>query len=103
MLTEEDDAWYYKRNLGEGRFAPSRSRRPQPSLHGSAGGRTQLLDLGGDGPRPRRCCDRHPPAYFDAPRRRWKPFLRSSRGPNARLDDPRLRLIDLDGDGWPIC
>ena len=40
VLTEQADAWYYKRNLGNGTFgaAGARSRPSRPSPHSAAGG-----------------------------------------------------------------
>jgi hypothetical protein len=49
ILTEQAHAWFYKPNLGEGRFGPVQEVRSRPSLANLSGGRQQLLDLAGDG------------------------------------------------------
>ena len=49
ILTEQADAWYYKRNIGKGKFAEQELVARKPSLAALASGRQQLLDLAGDG------------------------------------------------------
>ena len=49
VLTEQADAWYYKRNLGNGTFGPLEPVAPKPSLAALSAGRQQLLDLAGEG------------------------------------------------------
>lgn len=48
LLTRQGGAWHYKPNLGGGRFGPSRSLHPQPSL-APAEGAERFMDLSGDG------------------------------------------------------
>jgi hypothetical protein len=45
VLTEQADAWYYKRNLGDGTFGALERIAPRPSIAALSGGRQQLLDL----------------------------------------------------------
>lgn len=49
VLTEQADAWYYKRNLGNGTFGPIERVALKPSLAALSAGRQQLLDLAGEG------------------------------------------------------
>ena len=49
ILMEQADAWFYKPNLGEGRFGPAARIPTTPSLTGLTAGTQQLLDLAGDG------------------------------------------------------
>ena len=49
ILTEQADAWFYKTNLGGGKFGPMVRLAEKPSLAAISGGRQQLLDLAGDG------------------------------------------------------
>ena len=49
ILTEQADAWFYKPNLGGGRFGPLETVASQPPLAALSGGRQQLFDLAGDG------------------------------------------------------
>ena len=48
ILTEQADAWYYKHNLGEGRFGPLELVAVKPSPGSLRGGAHQLMDLAGD-------------------------------------------------------
>ena len=47
--SEQADDWYYKPNLGNGRFGPVECVMPRPSLAALSSGHQQLLDLTGDG------------------------------------------------------
>src|SRR5262249_21777186 len=49
ILTEQADAWFYKRNLGEGRFSPIELVATKPSSSDLHEGQQQLIDLAGDG------------------------------------------------------
>ena len=49
ILTEQAGAWFYKPNLGDGRFGPLQTVAAKPSLAALSSGRQQLLDLAGDG------------------------------------------------------
>ena len=50
ILARQGGAWFYKANLGDGRFAPERILAAQPAMAGAGGqGHQQLLDLAGDG------------------------------------------------------
>lgn len=49
ILTEQKGEWFYKPNLGNSEFDPTRVVRSQPSLGNPAGGNQQFLDLAGDG------------------------------------------------------
>ena len=99
ILARQDGGWYYKHNLGEGRFAPARLLATQPAAAGR-GARQQLLDLAGDG---------HldvaelggpmPGCYQRTEADGWQPFRPFQSCPNISWDDPDLRMVDLDGDG----
>lgn len=104
LLTEEADAWYYKRNLSPlhdraVELAPVELVATKPNF-GLAGGSAQLLDLAGDG-RPDLVVLDGPIAGFhehdDA--EGWAPFRAFSAVLNRDTADPNLRFIDLDGDG----
>src|SRR5690606_19125197 len=49
ILTEQANAWFYKPNLGGGKFGPLQQVARQPSLAALSGGNQQLLDLAGNG------------------------------------------------------
>jgi RHS repeat-associated protein len=117
VLAEQGDAWYYKRNLSPLAWAPDRppdaagpatarfealtevSRLPALAEPGAA--RHQFLNLAGDG---RLDCVvfRRPGSgyYTRTSAGGWSPFAFLPEQPNIDWDDPNLRFIDVDGDGF---
>lgn len=104
VLTEEGPGWYYKHNLGQGKFArtePIRSR-PSSNLRGST---HQLLDVGGEGqldlvdltPGSAGFYERFQGA--DGLAGEWGAFRSFDFFPNLNWADPNLRFLDLTGDG----
>lgn len=113
ILTEQADAWLYKRNLSgwpvndnggrsdsAARFGPLELVATKPSLASLSGGQQQLMDLAGDG---QLCL-----AQFNQPVSgfyereadgRWQPFTPFLFSPNVNWSDRNLRSVDLDGDG----
>ena len=92
----------YWRNLGEGRFDLPRSFAGLPAgIHlGDQG--TQLADCDGDGHIDLAVSERGLNGYFPMTIVRSdevRPFVSSSVAPPFALNDPELRLVDLDGDG----
>jgi hypothetical protein len=67
ILTEQADAWFYKSNLGSGRFGPLRKVAHKPSLATLNRGRQQLLDLVALG-------GATPGFYERTPDRHWEQF-----------------------------
>ena len=49
ILTEQGNAWFYKPNLGGGRFGPIERVAFKPSLSDLNGVEQRLMDLAGDG------------------------------------------------------
>src|SRR5581483_5729450 len=49
VLTEPDQSWFYKPNLGGGRFGATEAVRVRPALATLSDGSQQLMDLTGDG------------------------------------------------------
>ncbi|WP_263981374.1 SpvB/TcaC N-terminal domain-containing protein [Streptomyces naphthomycinicus] len=98
ILAEQGGAWYYRRNLGGGRFAPP---RPVDPLPGGAAGRA-LLDLDGDGrPAVADLGGTHPGYHERTADGRWADFTPFRRLPALDWQDPNLRFADLTGDGLP--
>jgi RHS repeat-associated protein len=112
ILARQGGGWYYKHNLGDGRFAPAWMLATQPAPAG-AGSQQRLLDLAGDGhldlaelggPMPG-CYQRagYLQASGDDWQRAggdgWQPFRPFRSRPNISWDDPNLRMLDVDGDG----
>ncbi|WP_428265996.1 SpvB/TcaC N-terminal domain-containing protein [Haliangium sp.] len=100
ILTEQGDAWYYKPNRGEGRFGPLERVRDKPALARLATGRQQILDIEADG-RNDLVQFQQPMAGFHAQQDdgSWGPFRALQAVPNIDFGDPRLRFVDLTGDG----
>lgn len=100
VLSEQADAWFYKRNLGQGHFAPVERVAPLPSLAALSRGRQQLLDLEGDGRLELVDFGSPTPGFFsrtdEADWERFRTFLSL---PNIDWQDPNLRFVDLTGDG----
>jgi RHS repeat-associated protein len=102
VLTEQADAWYYKRNLGNGALGPVERVAPKPSITALAAGRQQLLDLAGEG--------RLDLVQYDGPiagfhgrmaAGGWEPFKPFRSAPNIDTRNPNLRFVDVTGDGFP--
>lgn len=99
ILARQGNAWYYKANLGQGRFALERMLPAQPVTAGG-GGRQQLLDLAGDGHLDLAELGGAMPGFYERTAERgWLPFRPFRASPAVNWDDPDLRLVDLDGDG----
>jgi len=100
VFSEQANAWYYKRNLGEGQFGPVERVSPRPSLTALSSGRQQFLDLAGDGNLDLVDFDAPTPGFFsrteDAGWDRFRSFIGL---PNINWQDPNLRFVDLTGDG----
>jgi RHS repeat-associated protein len=100
ILTEQADAWYYKSNLGNGKFAALEWVATKPSPGHLLDGEYQWMDLAGEG---RNCLVKftQPMAgYFEqAADNQWGPFVPFDSMPNLDWHDPNLRIIDINGDG----
>ena len=115
MLTEQADAWFYKRNLSpinmvgrrrrahlEAKFAPLEfvASKPAPALAGGA----QFLDLAGDGQLgPGAICTARRRASTNGP---WTSRLGYLSCPSISCptwtgDDPNLKFVDLTAMATP--
>ena len=100
ILTEQAEAWFYKPNLGEGRFGPLQKVTTTPSFAALGSGRQQLLDLAGDGQLELAEFGGPTPGFYErSPEQGWEDFRPFSSLPNVAWDDPNLRFVDLNGDG----
>jgi len=121
VLTEQAGAWFYKPNLGDGRFGPVRALPSAPSTAGAPG--TQLLDLAGDGQLDVVAFAGPLPGFFERADPLTDPLTDSADAdlagfaggvgqdvgwlphrpfrslPALDWDDPHLRFVDLNGDG----
>jgi RHS repeat-associated protein len=100
ILTEQADAWYYKRNIGGGKFAEQELVARKPSLAALASGGQQLLDLAGDGQLDLVELDRPLAGFYErSVDEDWEPFVPFKSLPDIAWQDPNLKFIDLTGDG----
>jgi hypothetical protein len=100
VLIEDERAWYYKANAGDGVLAPPRPLATLPSPGSLTGGIQQLQDLGGDGQLDLVAYQAPLSGYFtrtpDGDFEALRPFQAL---PNIDWHDPNLQFIDIDGDG----
>lgn len=114
VLTEQDGAWYYKRNLSplataavDGdrqprlRLAPAEVVKRQPSLAAVAAGGHQFVDLAGDGQLDVASFAPPVPGFSERTADRgWAPFVPFESVPNLPwAAGGQLKLVDLTGDG----
>ncbi len=111
VLTEQADAWFYKRNLSptnlvgidgdthiEAKFAPLEVVSLKPAM--ALADRAQFLDLAGDGrPDVVQFAGPMPGFYERTMDEQWDPFVPFISLPTVDWSDPNLKFIDLDGDG----
>ncbi|WP_207431338.1 SpvB/TcaC N-terminal domain-containing protein [Sabulibacter ruber] len=101
ILTEQADAWFYKPNVGNGSFGPLEVVNLKPSLANLSSGQQQLLDLAGNGHLDVVALSGSNPGYFERTNdKRWELFREFTHLPNISWDDPNLRFVDLNGDGY---
>ncbi len=100
ILTEQANAWFYKPNLGGGRFGPLEVVAATPSLAALRSGRQQLIDLAGDGQLDLVDLSSQTPGFYERTKdQRWEQFSSFVSLQNISFDDPNLRFVDLTGDG----
>ncbi len=102
MLTEQASGWYYKSNLGDGKFSIAQPVVPKPSYTGLQQGVLQLQDLESDGRKFIVNLDPATRGSFEiGDDNEWLNFRTFEQFPNVNFNDPNTKLIDLDGDGKP--
>ena len=100
MLSEQGNAWFYKPNLGNGRFGATEVVPRRPSLAAIGGGRQQLMDLAGDGNLDLVRLSAPAPGFYERTLDAgWGPFRPFRSLPVLDWDDPNLKFIDVTGDG----
>lgn len=100
ILTDQAGAWFFKPNLGDGRFGPLEPIAATPPLATLSGGPAQLLDLAGDGQLDLVAFGGPAPGFSERTTDRgWEPHRTFAKLPNVRWEDPNLRFADLSGDG----
>ncbi|MCO6432696.1 MAG: hypothetical protein J5I87_00145, partial [Nitrosomonas nitrosa] len=100
ILTEQANAWFYKPNLGGGKFGPMQPVARQPSLAALGGGNQQLLDLAGNGQLDLVAFGGPTPGFYERTHDQdWELYQPFKTLPNIPWDEPNLKFIDLNGDG----
>ncbi len=100
VLSEQARGLYYKRNLGDGRFAEAEPVSPRPSLTGLATSAWRIQDLGADGVKSMvSLTDAAKGFYKIDDAGVWQGFQPFTGMPNVDFADSNLRVIDLTGDG----
>lgn len=100
VLSEDRGAWYYKPNLGDGRFGATRAVAQAPAMALAAGSGHQFIDLAGDGSIDVVDFSGPAPGFHERDADQgWKRHIPFARLPNINWQDPNLRFVDLTGDG----
>jgi RHS repeat-associated protein len=113
ILTEQGNAWLYKRNISAlpvidedgkphtvAQFAPTEQLATIPSVTNLSEGRQQLLDLAGDGQLDVVAFVSPTPGFFERTKdEAWHTFKPFASLPNISWQNPNLKFVDLTGDG----
>ena len=108
ILTEQGEGWFYKSNLGDVdedgdvRFTAAKEVIPRPSFAGLATGALSIQDLDANGKKQVVVNSPGLQGYFELTEDNdWENFKAIEEIANINLQDPNVRLIDLNGDGQP--
>ena len=99
ILTEQANAWFFKPNIGEGRFGAVQVVGLKPSLANLSTGQ-QLMDLAGDGQLDLVQFAGPLSGFYERTYEGgWSDFAPFPSLPNLDWQDPNLKFVDLTGDG----
>lgn len=105
VLTEQGMGWYYKHNLGKGRFGAAELVSRKPSTGGLSSGHLELLDVAGDGALDLVEVSAGSAGFYERTLRDesrdqgWGRFRAFQSFPVLDWNDPNVRLVDVTGDG----
>jgi RHS repeat-associated protein len=95
IFTQSENAWYYKRNLGDGVFGPKEVVKNRPVPAGAG-----VSDYEGNGLNDYVLQNGGLNGYFEMDDLgEWQNFRSFTDIPNIDWNDPNMRSLDLDGDG----
>lgn len=104
VLSAHSGALFYKQNLGGGRLATTQRVATVPTLKGF-GNSWNLQDLESNGVKSLVSTNGTARGYYDfeqsSDSQQWHEFVEFKDAPNIALNDPNLKIIDLNGDGRP--
>ena len=108
IMTEQGGGWFYKRNLGPinggeepvAQFGPVERAAAKPSQSAMGTGRSQFMDLAGDGQLDLVALERPTPGFYERTQDEdWESFVPFKSLPVLDWANPNLRFVDLTGDG----
>jgi RHS repeat-associated protein len=100
VLSDQGAGWYYKHNLGNGRFGAMEPVPTMPTTAAISGSNQHLMDIAGDGNLD--LVDLAPAAagYYERTiEHGWGRFRAFRSFPVLDWNDPNLRFVDVTGDG----
>ena len=106
ILTEQGEGWYYKRNLSlapindipSARFGPPELVASKPSLASLGGGRSELMDLAGNGQLHVVQFKGPTPGFFERTKdEEWESFVAFEALPVVDWSNPNLRFLQSYG------
>ncbi len=98
VLCRHHGSWYFKENLGDGRFGPTQIVDEVPAALSAA---FQLQDVDGDGNLDLVSFEGREAGFYehDRDRQRWEGFRSFHRLPRVDFANARVQWVDLNGDG----
>jgi RHS repeat-associated protein len=101
ILTEQAEAFLYKRNDGDGHFGVAKRLAKQPSIAELGGGIQQITDLDSSGGKFLVQLGQSPQGYFERRDDSWASFHPFQSLPILNWSSAELKYLDIDGDGLP--
>ncbi len=102
ILTEQDNSWHYKSNMGNGHFSQAATIPVKPSFSGLSSGALQWQDLDADGSRQLVARTPGTEGYFElTDDQQWEGFRPFEGRASVDWNSPYTKMLDLNGDGRP--
>ncbi|MGE5845430.1 MAG: SpvB/TcaC N-terminal domain-containing protein, partial [Ignavibacteria bacterium] len=99
ILTEQADAWFYKSNLGDGKFSNASVIAEKPVFSGLSSGRVMIQELENNGIK-YLVNYSEPKGFFKLNKENeWEEFKNFPELPNEGFSNTNMRPMDLNGDG----